>query len=359
MLNQYISIANDLTIAMTIAYSIVLLIVNIRIKLHHSFIYISLAIFFLSIFSYEWGMNNISNSTDLFFREHIKLIFFFISMFALSKALKLMGMNKIILKIGEIFFLIFTLLFIISIFFNRGIFIAKTNDGLITTVIFKAILFPSLCLIFFAVFYDMTRQIKKASPFNRRILKKMIYGIAFLILFGISDMVYFIIVGQNRQTIQNFSKFGVLIFSIYTLTFITEIIVSNIKKKKILYLNSNPLKITTNDKDQSLYEHIVNAIIEERLYLIPEMDLSQLSACLKMPRNEISRIINRFSGESFKYFINQFRVNELKQLLQNPDNKNVPILHLGLQAGFNSKATLNRAFKQCEGISPQEYIKDE
>jgi len=40
-----------------------------------------------------------------------------------------------------------------------------------------------------------------------------------------------------------------------------------------------------------------------------------------------------------------------------PTQKRYTILALGLESGFNSKASLNRVFKEATGISPSEYQK--
>ena len=45
------------------------------------------------------------------------------------------------------------------------------------------------------------------------------------------------------------------------------------------------------------------------------------------------------------------------KLISDPDNNKFTILALGLDSGFNSKATLNRIFKKQTGYSPMEYRK--
>ena len=54
----------------------------------------------------------------------------------------------------------------------------------------------------------------------------------------------------------------------------------------------------------------------------------------------------------FNDFINEYRIEELKKLLNDPKNNNFTLLSLAFEAGFNSKASFNRAVKKLTGKSP-------
>ncbi|MCA6447833.1 MAG: AraC family transcriptional regulator, partial [Chitinophagaceae bacterium] len=58
---------------------------------------------------------------------------------------------------------------------------------------------------------------------------------------------------------------------------------------------------------------------------------------------------------NFNDFINRYRVEEVKKQLQNPKNASLTIMSLAYDAGFNSKATFNRAFKKHTGENPSKY----
>ncbi len=96
---------------------------------------------------------------------------------------------------------------------------------------------------------------------------------------------------------------------------------------------------------------------EEQLFLDPELNLAQLSERLQMNRAEVSEIINSGFGKNFNDFVNAYRINQFKQRLQQGDNKQLSLVGLAFDCGFNSKATFNRVFKKAMKLTPTEYLK--
>ena len=61
----------------------------------------------------------------------------------------------------------------------------------------------------------------------------------------------------------------------------------------------------------------------------------------------------------FYDYVSTFRVKHLKGLLTKLDNRKFTILALAIESGFNSKATLNRVFKQQVGMTPKGFQKSQ
>jgi AraC-like DNA-binding protein len=93
----------------------------------------------------------------------------------------------------------------------------------------------------------------------------------------------------------------------------------------------------------------------ESLYKNPELTLSILAKKLDTNPSFLSKVINNGFGINFNDFINQYRVQEVKKLLANPNNAHITIMSLAYDAGFNSKATFNRAFKKITGKNPRDF----
>ena len=98
-------------------------------------------------------------------------------------------------------------------------------------------------------------------------------------------------------------------------------------------------------------------INESRPYLDPELSLQELADKLDMSRHQLSTLINKKHRKNFYEFINKQRVEKVKHLMRDPSNKNLKIISLAYDAGFNSKATFNRVFKNITNLTPGQYKK--
>jgi AraC-like DNA-binding protein len=93
----------------------------------------------------------------------------------------------------------------------------------------------------------------------------------------------------------------------------------------------------------------------DQVYRDGELTLEQLAARLAMTAHELSQLINDACGVNLQEYLNRYRVEALKQALLAPDRAEASILELALACGFNSKSTLNRAFKKQTGLTPSDY----
>ena len=113
----------------------------------------------------------------------------------------------------------------------------------------------------------------------------------------------------------------------------------------------------TPGEQEAIYLNLVKLFEEKQLYGEPKLQLSDVSEALLISSHSLSQTINTMAGMPFYDFVNGYRVKHLRKLLEDPTQKRYTILALGLESGFNSKASLNRVFKEATGISPSEYQK--
>ena len=66
-------------------------------------------------------------------------------------------------------------------------------------------------------------------------------------------------------------------------------------------------------------------------------------------------MINQELQKNFYQFINEYRVNEVKQKLADESFNHLKIISLAFDAGFNSKASFNRVFKSYTGLTPKNF----
>lgn len=104
---------------------------------------------------------------------------------------------------------------------------------------------------------------------------------------------------------------------------------------------------------------LLNYMEEEKPYLDPELNLTTLSDMTKIPRNILSQIINELLRKNFYDFINQYRIEEFQRRASDPKNRNLKILSLAFDSGFNSKPAFNSVFKKLTGTTPSAHLKSQ
>jgi AraC-like DNA-binding protein len=101
-----------------------------------------------------------------------------------------------------------------------------------------------------------------------------------------------------------------------------------------------------------------NLMQKEKLFTDPELSLNKLAGHLNISPNHLSQVINQHYKKNFYEFVNTYRVEEVIRMLQPDALKNSTMLGIGLDAGFNSKASFNRYFKKHTGKTPSDYFSD-
>lgn len=103
-------------------------------------------------------------------------------------------------------------------------------------------------------------------------------------------------------------------------------------------------------------EKIEKIVVLEKLYEDPELSLTDLAKKLNTNASILSKSVNRGFGMNFNDFINHYRVEAVIFKLRAGEQKSQTLLGIAYDAGFNSKATFNRAFKKATGLSPKEWL---
>lgn len=112
---------------------------------------------------------------------------------------------------------------------------------------------------------------------------------------------------------------------------------------------------TISQKDIHKFDQIKEKIQTQELYTNPKLNLRSLAEAVELNDKELSRLINECGNVNFYQFINEFRVEKFKKLLQSPKAHQLSILGLATEAGFSSKSTFYAAFKTIEGMTPKQF----
>lgn len=111
------------------------------------------------------------------------------------------------------------------------------------------------------------------------------------------------------------------------------------------------------EQAQDIISRINNYMSNEKPFLNTEFSIYALSEDLGVSQYYITQSLNESLGKNFYTFVNEFRVNEVKQRLIDPKNDHLTVLGIGFESGFNSKSTFYSIFKKSTGKSPSEYKK--
>jgi AraC-like DNA-binding protein len=100
-------------------------------------------------------------------------------------------------------------------------------------------------------------------------------------------------------------------------------------------------------------------MLEQKPYLNAGLTINELATLVKCNRHHLSQVLNESIQRSFYDYINQFRVDEARQMLLDPAKEGHKIASIAYDCGFNSLSTFNDVFKKITGLTPSQFKKDE
>lgn len=234
-----------------------------------------------------------------------------------------------------------------------------------------SIIEPAFTLLYlaftFQLFYNYRKKI--IQYFSNTYKLELNWILIFLILFSISFLY------DTTQTIIGsfFSELGYqerwwfnLYLAIITLFIGVKGYFTDTSKLNKLSFSFSPKTIgipeTKNEMEEKSVSKANIALVKDLMeidlaYLNPELNLADLAAQANLTRSQLSEIINQGFNKNFNDFINGYRVEAFKTMLKENKHKQLSLLGIAQDCGFNSKATFNRVFKKFTNHSPTNYLK--
>lgn len=128
-------------------------------------------------------------------------------------------------------------------------------------------------------------------------------------------------------------------------------------KPKLFFTTFKYIQENSDTYSLDIIAKLEKAIQVDKVYLNPNLTISELSNTLKITPKEVSKYINDTIGMNFSEYINSFRVEEVKMLMASEDASKYTLVTLGEKAGFRSKSSFNETFKKVTGMTPSAYKK--
>jgi len=124
------------------------------------------------------------------------------------------------------------------------------------------------------------------------------------------------------------------------------------------YFKSPPSASKNVDPKQS--SRIVSALeeifVHNKMYRQKGLTLATVAEIISFPSYQVSKTINQHYGIKFNEFVNQYRIEDVKTRLQDPE-ANDKIEVIAKEVGFSSTTSLYIAFKKNTKLTPQAYRK--
>lgn len=115
-------------------------------------------------------------------------------------------------------------------------------------------------------------------------------------------------------------------------------------------------KKISGEEVQVLIGKLKNYMEQERAFLNPELKLAHVAEAVGTSTQTLSQIFNVNLQTRYYDFINEYRIDEFKRLVNSNEKDRYTLKALAGLCGFSSYTTFFRAFKEATGITPNEYM---
>ena len=104
-----------------------------------------------------------------------------------------------------------------------------------------------------------------------------------------------------------------------------------------------------------LKDHLEHLFKNERIYKENDISLEMVAEKLNTSRHNASQVINEHFKVSFHELVNKYRIEEAKKILLNDQQRNLNIIDIAYEVGYNNKVTFNKAFKKDTELTPSQF----
>ncbi|MDD4489180.1 MAG: AraC family transcriptional regulator [Paludibacter sp.] len=139
-------------------------------------------------------------------------------------------------------------------------------------------------------------------------------------------------------------------------SFVLLILQKRKKKAKFIHLISNteaPSSRPNIEQLREIAEKLDYILTNQKMYTNPELSIHDLAAIIGTNRSYVSSSINIFYNQNFCSYINQYRLNALKETIE--EENYFTQKELAVKCGFGSIDTMKRTVKQKTGLTIKEW----
>jgi len=227
----------------------------------------------------------------------------------------------------------------------------------------------------FVVIYRHQKRLKQLVSFSsEKITLKWLLGLS--ITFYTGYVVMFIFGGVDIMVgFMPFDPYELSFISLTLLTFLFGVFgfhQPSIFEEVVWYKgHEDPIELVPDSEPDSIkyqrsglkQENVADLVNKIRKYMVikkpfldRDLSIYDLSDQLKISRHTLSEVINEHMGMNFYNLVNEYRVKEVKKRMKSDKYRQLTILAIAYDSGFNSKSSFNTIFKEKTGQTPSQYL---
>ena len=197
---------------------------------------------------------------------------------------------------------------------------------------------------------NIKNEFSDIDKINLAWLRNLLLGLSFIYLIYLADQFFPDLMGMN---ILGDLITVIAVILIYTMGYL------GLRQPAIFTRAVEKYHRSGLDKETSrmFLGELASHMETKKPYLQGDLVLPQLAQQLGISANYLSQVINEQLKVNFYDFINGYRVEDAKRLMKNAGQKNINILKIAFDSGFNSKSAFYTAFKKVTSMTPTQYRK--
>lgn len=108
------------------------------------------------------------------------------------------------------------------------------------------------------------------------------------------------------------------------------------------------------EESRACFEKLEELMQRDEPFLDETLNIHQLAETIGISSKHMSQVINQNTGQNFYDFINRYRIENAKALLES-DREDLRVSEVMFEVGYSAKSTFNNLFKRYTGTTPTEF----
>ncbi|MEP2772429.1 MAG: helix-turn-helix domain-containing protein [Fulvivirga sp.] len=224
------------------------------------------------------------------------------------------------------------------------------------------------CFIYFVVYFIVGVHKARHELRHQLIRSASIKYISFFLLFNAIEIIYLSVqvvmlfsielgyINESDTSFVNFYQYSTGLTFIYGSALLFYLLSESGLMRNSLLTKKVKLDSRLRESEPLLKNQLTQQIISDKLFTNPDFNLQAAADHFNLNESVISSYFREHEKRSFNDYLHELRIEEFKNLVRQNNSQIYNLEGLANMAGFNSRATFYRVFKNFENITPKEYV---